>query len=141
MLTDDERTVLMIAAQGQSMMPLGRWETPVEHLVELGLLERHDKFNNVITLAGRKAIELASDEVDTTAAKALIDGHNAKVVYRKSGELLAQNLVEMAKAAAEVTGDTQLGALQKCIVAVRSRAVELLTPPSTEMKVINDQRG
>ena len=34
MLTDDERTVLMIAAQGQSMMPLGRWETPVEHLVE-----------------------------------------------------------------------------------------------------------
>jgi hypothetical protein len=138
-MTDDERTVLMIADQGESMMPLGRWEQPVEHLVELGFLERHDKFNNTITSAGRKAIGKANDEVDDTFAKALIARHNASVVYRQKGEALAKELAEMARLAS-VTGDTPLTALNRCVAAVRDRAIELMVPPVGD-KLIDDQRG
>jgi hypothetical protein len=56
MLSDDEFTVLMIAAEGQSMMPIGRWQEPVESLVAKGFLKEHDKFNCVITPTGREAL-------------------------------------------------------------------------------------
>ena len=125
-LTDDERTVLMIADQGESMMPIGRWERPVNHMVELGYLQRHDKFNNSITETGRLAINEANDAVDTAAAKALIAGHNGKVVYRQHGEALATKLVEMTRAAMQVTNDEPAVALQKCVAAIRDRALELL---------------
>lgn len=64
-LTDDEIAILTLAVQGESMAAIGRWEKPTEHLVELGLMERGDKFNNFITAAGRAAldwIERAEDE-------------------------------------------------------------------------------
>lgn len=138
-LTNDERTVLMIADQGESMMPLGRWEQPVEHLVELGYLERHDKFNNTITLAGKKALGEANEAVDNDAAKALIGRHNAQVEFRQQAEALARQLAMLAKSAVAATGDSPLTALNRCVAVVRDRAAELLTPPSIEAR--NDQRG
>ena len=125
-LTDDERTVLMIADCGESMMPIGRWEQPVEHLVEIGYLQRHDKFNNTITEAGRLALNDEQEIVDDTAAKAVITIHNAKVAYRQVGNAIAEQLAEMAKLAAASTGDELLVALQKCVAAVRDRAIDLL---------------
>lgn len=56
MLSDDEFTVLMIAAEGQSMMPIGRWQEPVESLVAKGFLKEHDRFNCTITATGREAL-------------------------------------------------------------------------------------
>lgn len=55
-LSDDEYTVLMIAAEGESMMPIGRWQPAVESLIERGYLRSLDRFNNVITPQGRAAI-------------------------------------------------------------------------------------
>ena len=135
-LTDDERTVLMIAAEGQSMMPIGRWEAPVEHLVEIGFLERHDKWNNLITTAGKQALEQVNDDIDTVAAKALITRHNAGVVYRERGEALAKQLVEMVRAAA-VTGDSSRTALNKCLQAIKDRALNLLGTPASDQKAID----
>ena len=63
-LSDDERTVLMIAAAGQSMIPIRRWERPVKSLAAKGYLERLDDVNYVITAAGRAASELAKRAVD-----------------------------------------------------------------------------
>ena len=56
-LTDDEYSVLLIAAEGESLAAIGRWEKPIDDLVEKGLLRRGDKFNNTITPEGRKAVE------------------------------------------------------------------------------------
>jgi hypothetical protein len=128
-LTDDERTVLMIAQEGESLAAIGRWEQPIEHLVELGYLERLDKFNNTITPAGKAAISQANDEIDKVepaTARALIGVHNARVVYRKHGEDIAAKLVGMAKAISAATGDEPMVALQRCVAAVRDRAIELL---------------
>lgn len=72
-LTQDEYMVLMIAASGEYMMPIGRWEKPVEDLVARGLLHRYDKFNNTITEAGKQAVK-AREDADV---RALIVANNA----------------------------------------------------------------
>lgn len=71
-LTQDEYSVLLIASSGEYMMPIGRWEAPVEALVKRGLLYRHDKFNNTITEAGKKAIA-AREKVDDRALEQAIN--------------------------------------------------------------------
>lgn len=128
-LSDDEFTVLLIAAEGESMMPLGRWEQPVERLVELGYLERADKFNNYITPAGKAAVAEHNkilEAADDGLARKMIELHNNRVAYKQVGEKLAEQMAAMAKAAADITGDEPLVALQKCVAAVRDRAIELL---------------
>ena len=125
-MSDDEFTVLSIADKGESMMPLGRWQQPVEHLVELGYLMAADRFNNFITSEGKVALREHSDEVDTAMGVALIKANNLRVAYREHGDDIAKKLAEMAKQAAEATGDPLMVALQKCAAAVRDRALELL---------------
>ena len=64
-LSDDELVVLSIAAEGESMIPIGRWEEPVKRLVTLGYLWSADKFNNLITERGRKRWAAEDDrEID-----------------------------------------------------------------------------
>ena len=125
-LSDDEFTVLSIAAEGAPMMPIGRWGKPVEHLVELGFLEQVDKFNNYITPAGKIALGEHEQDVDTALGQALIKANGLRTTYRQHGDAIATKLVEMAKQAAEATGDEPTIALQKCVAAVRDRALELL---------------
>lgn len=76
-LTGDEVTVLMIAAQGEPMMPIGRWEKPTESLVAKGYLRTHPcaqdpsgRFNCRITDAGRQA--LGREEAETDQALATV---------------------------------------------------------------------
>lgn len=124
-LTDDEVTVLDIASRGEPMMPIGRWEVPVEHLIVLGLLKRrNDKFNNVITDAGRKALAEsggAQEAIDDALAKALINKHDAGVRYRQAGEEIAQNFYKLVSHAVVVTGDHWNVAISKCLEALRDR--------------------
>ena len=69
MLTDDEFAILLIAAEGRSMLPIGRWQKPVEDLVARGLMIRHDPSNNTISPAGREALEQRErDDVDAIRA-------------------------------------------------------------------------
>src|SRR5690349_11032406 len=103
-LTEDEFTVLAIAAEGESMMPLGRWEQPVERLVELGYLERTDKFNNYITATGRIAMHEYQKGADTALGQALVKANGMRTVYRQHGEELAGRVVEMAQQMTSVTG-------------------------------------
>lgn len=62
-LTQDEYAVLMIAEKGESIAAIGRWEKPIQSLVARGLMRANDKFNNVITDAGRVAVEKEDDSV------------------------------------------------------------------------------
>lgn len=70
-LSNDEYTVLMIAAEGHSMMPVGRWEEPVKRLVQLGYLWAQDKFNCTITEKGREALKIHEAALDLDSAKFL----------------------------------------------------------------------
>lgn len=73
-LTSDERAVLMIAAEGESMIDLGeasRWHVPINSLVSKGLLKQHDKFNNVITPAGLAALGRADEDEDRELGAAI----------------------------------------------------------------------
>ena len=70
-LSDDEFVVLTLAANGESMAAIGRWEKPIEHLVLLGMLHRHDKFNNVITSKGRQAHHAHEEKIELGLANAV----------------------------------------------------------------------
>jgi FkbM family methyltransferase len=72
-MTDDEMTVLMIAAEGESMAPIGRWKEPLLALTERGLMSASDSVNYVITVKGRS--ELAREEKlrDGAFAKAVLE--------------------------------------------------------------------
>ena len=125
-LTQDELTVLMIAAEGESMMPIGRWEDPVNNLVARGYLKRNDKFNNYITTEGRKALN--RDEIETTKARIettnqIVDGREKA---RRLAEKIAGQLVDLANLSNKVTGDNQIEALERWSRLILTRALELL---------------
>ncbi len=61
-LSQDEVAVLLIAKQGQSMIPIGRWEKPTLDLAAKGLLRRADAVNYFITDKGLQAIQQRDDE-------------------------------------------------------------------------------
>lgn len=80
-LSDDEFTVLLIAEQGQAMIPAGRWNAPVLHLVELGYLrplgnpgDPTGSVNNIITEQGRSALKVHGDEVDKQLTRVFREG-------------------------------------------------------------------
>jgi hypothetical protein len=76
-LTDDERVVLMIAASGQSMIPIGRWEGSIRALHARGFLQKLDEVNYAITPAGRAASDAAEDDAvrDVIKVNNRIAGH------------------------------------------------------------------
>jgi hypothetical protein len=84
-LTDDEYSVLMIAAQGAPMIAIGRWKPSIESLLAKKYLSdpTGDQFNCVITPEGRAAMEAHQGEVDTDFAQAIIRTHNESVWQRK----------------------------------------------------------
>lgn len=103
-LTQDELTCLAISAQGENMLAIGRWEKPIDRLVELGLLTRFDKFNHQITSKGKLEAERLLADTDDAYAKAAIDVHNAQTQYKLSMDQAAQQLVNAAKCKQLLTG-------------------------------------
>lgn len=70
-MTNDEMTVLMIAAQGEAMIPIGRWEKPIRDLTAQGLMRKLDGVNYVITDEGRRAVKTEEQQRDGDFANAL----------------------------------------------------------------------
>lgn len=126
-LTQDELTVLLIAAEGKSMMPIGRWEGPVKSLVAKGYLSANDKFNNVITAAGRQA---ANQDEDNTARQ-MIEANNAIVNCKESARQMAEaisvQLVDLAELSNRLTGDNKITALRNWSKIILTRALEKLS--------------
>lgn len=59
-LTDDEYALLLIMAEGESIADLGkfsRWSASLKTLARRGFVDNRDKFNCIITEAGRAAVE------------------------------------------------------------------------------------
>lgn len=129
-LTEDELAVLMIAARGESMIAIGRWEQPINHLVQMGLLLRHDKANHTITPAGREVLQ-AEEKITDKALGGLIESSSRVGAAQKSirdfAEQAAQLLAEASRESARITGDRKEYAAQEWSRIILNRALELLT--------------
>lgn len=141
-LSDDEFTVLLIAAEGQSMMPIGRWQAPVEALTERGLLAG-DKFNRRITAFGLQALKDRDKQDDKAYTQILELGTqvaNGRQQYQQFMEQAAQALANAAKAAHTTTGDSPQHAIEQSLPVLRTRALELIPPTPMQQKMIAEFR-
>lgn len=128
-LSPDEKTVLMIAAEGQVMMAIARWEMPVNSLVQKGLMQRGDQFNNWITAKGREALGVSDEEDNELYRQILTKGaqvRDARQQAQASVEQAAMHLSLAAKASAVATGDTVQAAARAWSSVVLEKALELL---------------
>ena len=128
-ISDDEFSVLMIAKQGQSMIPIGRWKSPVLNLAQKGLLQCVDSVNYVITPQGEAACD-ERDKDDDSAYRQILESSNkianARTQAQQSVEQAALHLSFAAKAASLATGDPFVACLDKWLPVARERAIELL---------------
>ena len=90
-LSQDEFTVLLLADKGESMIPIGRWKTPILALTERGLMQRNDEVNYGITLAGREACA-ERDREDDAAMLRLLEG-NSKTIEARANEIEVEPLI------------------------------------------------
>lgn len=135
-LTPDEKTVLLIAAQGEPMMPIGRWKAPTESLVKKGFMKPRTHpgdptghFNHYITIVGMRAIKDA-EKADDEALRSLITksnviGHEQKKA-RANVEQIAVQLVDLAEASSAVTGNNKVEALRQWARVILERALEIM---------------
>lgn len=132
-LTEDEATVLEIAAKGMPMIAMrdGRWRDPIRSLVRRGFLkdETGDMFNCVITDAGRAAMGGQEAEDDRAIGRS-IDRMREMAIAQKSiqemAEQCAQVLVKIAEASSVVTGDAKELAARNWSKVILDRCKELL---------------
>jgi hypothetical protein len=133
-LSDDELTVLLIAAQNQPMIPIGRWEAPTKSLIEKGYLKPHGHpgdptghFNNYITEAGKIAAEESEKQQDDLLGQMLTlstsIGHQQKKA-RAQAEQIAVQLVDLAEFSTKVTGDDKIESLRRWSEIILTRALE-----------------
>ena len=142
-LSTDEQTVLLIAAQGERLMPIGRWKEPIDSLFAKGFLvrERHPGdptgyFNNVISPAGRAAV----DALDTEFDKVLLDMASPRQMagmvadsqkhtrdrFRAEAETIAGNMVALARESVKATGEDVGVALKNWTKAIVKRVREMV---------------
>ena len=76
-LTNHEFAVLLLADDGESLIPIGIWEKPIKTLASLGLLKKQDGANYVITAEGHAA-RIARDENDETEMQRILSGSKAE---------------------------------------------------------------
>lgn len=132
-LTSDEKTVLLIAAQGEPMMPIGRWRVSAESLVQKKYLKPTPHagdpdgfFNLRITPAGRQAVEAAEkDDMHDLVMVTQSMQHDAARI-RANAEQIAVQLVDLAQASNLVTGDAPVKALENWSRVILKRALKML---------------
>jgi hypothetical protein len=135
-LTPDEKTVLLIAARGEPMIPIGRWKGPTEALIARGYLvpkshpgDPTGYFNNYITLEGRQAYSEIEKEDDESLGRLItastVTGHEQKKA-RAHAEQIAVQLVDLAEASSKVTGDSKVHALREWAKVILERALEMM---------------
>jgi hypothetical protein len=125
-VTDDEFALLLIMKEGQSVAAIGRWEKPLDSLVERGLARRLDKFNNILTTEGRKACDAREDGGAAVLKKLVPQVAYAQATARDNVEAAAQYLAAAARITSPVTGDGPTTALMMWNIECLKRARELL---------------
>lgn len=131
MITDDEFSILMIAAQGQYMLPIGRWKPSIEALGARGLL-KCEMLNGgpqyTITEVGREAIKDREREEDRQIGAVIEAGSRmgaAQKTARDHVEAAAKSIAAAAKAGA-APGDSPETAARKWMPAILERALDII---------------
>lgn len=135
-LSQDELTVLLIAAKGEPMIPIGRWKAPTESLVARGYLKPHPHsgdptghFNHYITLAGQAAAQQEDTIYDQQLGN-MIGTSNAiaheQKKARASAEQIAVQLVDLAELSGRVTGEDRKTALERWARIILTRSLEMI---------------
>jgi hypothetical protein len=131
-ITDDEKTVLMIADRGEYMVAIGRWELPIRSLFSKGLLVLHQINGGAqytISDAGRAELDAADSAEDANLGKLIEQGKKigaAQKSARECAEAAAQELADCAKASSPITGDTPEAAARKWSPIVLNRALDII---------------
>lgn len=129
-LTEDEYTLLLIAADGGSIAAIGKWEKPVEGLVRRGYMLAHDKFNHTITAAGKAVAEGEEDGRLRDVINANNRAHGQISAPRNDAtELVTQAAVLILRAAqltAPISGHDVAYAIDQWAMAAASKAKESL---------------
>ena len=132
-LSQDELTVLLIAAKGEPMIPIGRWAEPTKSLIKMGYLKPHEHpgdptghFNNYITPEGMALAQRSDDDVvrDAVMVSSSIQHEQRKI--RANAEAIAVQMVDLAMASSKMTGDAPLVAMEKWGKIIGKRAMEML---------------
>ncbi len=132
-LTQDELAVLLIAAEGERMMPIGRWEAPAQSLLTKGYLQRNVSpqdpsgvYNLTITEQGRRACAEGEDDMRALVGVVNETAQARRKIAAARAEELAVLLAQLATYSSSVTGDDKVKALRKWGKTVLERALELL---------------
>lgn len=127
-ITDDEFSVLMIAAQGEYMLPIGRWKPSIESLASKGLMcmqHINGGPQYLITRAGLEAIK-EREEDENRKIGSIINRSGLVTQVRALAEESAQKLAQAAKDSVQITGDSAQVALQEWAKQVIARAKVLI---------------
>src|SRR5712671_5672839 len=135
-LTQDEITVLLIAAKGEPMMPIGRWRAPAESLIAKGLIQPRPHtgdptgfFNLCITAAGKAQAAQEESEFDgqlRTMMTVRTQINHAQNQARATAEQIAVQLVDLTELSVKVTGDDKVKALREWSKVILTRALEMM---------------
>lgn len=132
-LSQDEITLLLIAANGEPMMPIGRWRVSATSLVQKGYLNPRPHpgdpegfFNLHITPSGRKAVKDADDEPHVSMQMLTEDIQRQQERLRRQAEGIVVQLVDLAEESSKVTGDSPRDAMEKWAKVIGQRALELV---------------
>ena len=135
-LTSDEQTVLIIAAKGEPMMPIGRWRDAAKALVAKGLLKPRPHpgdpdgfFNLHITAAGQAAADNLEKQDDEALRDMITVSHSighSQAKIRAHAEAIAVQLVDLVEASIKVTGETKQTSLENWARVILKRALEMV---------------
>ena len=142
-LSIDEQTVLLIAAEGERLIPIGRWKEPIDSLFAKGFLvrERHPgdptgHFNNILSPSGRAAVVEMDTVYDQVLAEAvspqvmaplvIADQKRLETRLRAEAERISAMIVELARESMPITGQTLASATKNWTKAIVARAKEMV---------------
>ena len=135
-LTSDEQTVLIIAAKGEPMMPIGHWRDSAKSLIAKGLLKPHPHpgdptgfFNLHITPQGQAAADDLERQDDAALGEMIGLSNQVGIAQKKiraHAEQIAVQLVDLVEASIKVTGETKQTSLENWARVILKRALEMV---------------
>lgn len=135
-LTNDEKTVLLIAQAGGPMAPIGRWKAPVESLAAKGFLKPHchpgdptGHFNMHITDAGKDAAVELDREDDVALGQLLETASRTGHIQHKCAahaEQIAVQMVDLVELSIQATGDSKEFTAKHWNGVIGRRVLEML---------------
>jgi len=130
----DDMTVLLIANEGERLIPIGRWENPVTRLVASKHLaptpspgDPTGMFNCVITALGREAVKAYEGEEDKALGNMITHSSEvgtAQVECRRCIEEAVKLIAKASLLSAKVTGDSATTAAKSWLDIVENEVLQ-----------------